>query len=975
MEETSFKVEKLNGENYHSWKFNLKMYLIGKDLWDIVEGTQVLGKDASEDESRKFKKRENLSLSIICLSVSTNLQIYVRNCTTGKEAWDNLANHFEEKTLSKKIFYRRKLYSARMGSSTMETHVNNLKTIAEHLEALDDVVAEKDLVMILISSLPDDYSNLITTLETLKEEKLTWTYVRDRVINEFERKRGGDTISKKKDTRDALFAGGNDKEKYKKGMGKKNFNSYYGSNANNSKSNLKCHHCSEKGHFRRNCPKLKAGVQNFSSNIASCVSQVSNIKLDPTFSPEFALKVSNNSVGDIWWVDSGATQHMTCVKEDFISHSKFDTPVKVNLADDSFLLSYGSGDIRLKLYEGSKNIDVLLKDALFVPGIKNKLFSISSVVEQGGSVTLKDNSCLLEINERMYKIGHKDGKLYRLNCKPEHNCYLGSDMKPLSLWHARYGHLNVNDLKLLVEKKMVSGLALSSNGEVADACDGCVLGKSKRLSFPKKSNHRSSQPLELVHADVCGPLHVVSVGGSRWFVAFVDDYSRYVSVYMMKSKDEVFDKFMQFVKSSENAIGKKIKKLRSDNGGEFTSTKFNNYCEAHGIEKHLTVPYTPQQNGVAERMNRTLMEMTRSMLYHANLPQYLWAEAIATAAYIRNRCPTSSFKEATPYELWFGVKPDVGHLRVFGSDVYVHIPEVKRRKLDKKALKGVFVGYPVGTKGYKIFDPESRKMLCSRDVTFCAKSFQSLNQHINRKEFLNCYGEEFTTDSALVENDVHLDDDVVDSMNGNIHEGLVDYVDSGIDLTCSNMDLPGTDIAVSSSDVDLDIEHNVDVEDLTVRDVVISHSDSVDVEEVISDVENINGKEMGDLRPQRNRKEPDHFGEWTRIAVTEEDPKTFKQAMRSSNVDQWKSAMNEEFSVLMEHNTWDLVDLPKGCNLVGCKWVYKTKRKADGKMDQFKARLVAQGYSQEAGIDYDEVFAPVAKYKSIRSVLANCEST
>ena len=135
--------------------------------------------------------------------------------------------------------------------------------------------------------------------------------------------------------------------------------------------------------------------------------------------------------------------------------------------------------------------------------------------------------------------------------------------------------------------------------------------------------------------------------------------------------------------------------------------------------------------------------------------------------------------------MWFGVKPDVGHLRVFGSDVYVHIPEVKRRKLDKKALKGVFVGYPVGTKGYKIFDPESRKMLCSRDVTFCAKSFQSLNQHINRKKFLNCYGEEFTTDSALVENDVHLDDDVVDSMNGNIHEGLVDYVDSGIDLTCS----------------------------------------------------------------------------------------------------------------------------------------------------------------------------------------------
>ena len=232
MEGTSFKVEKLTAENYHSWKFNIKMYLIGKDLWEIIEGVEVVGENANEEEKKKFKKRENLALSLICLSVTTNLQIYVRNAKTPMEAWDSLANHFEEKTLSRKIFYRRKLYSARMEKgSDMVGHVNNLKTIAEHLEALDDAVAEKDLVMILISSLPEEFNNLITALETLKEDALTWTYVRDRVINEYERKKGDG--KQKKELQDALFV---DRRYPKKGFvekGRQNQNNFH------SKSNVK----------------------------------------------------------------------------------------------------------------------------------------------------------------------------------------------------------------------------------------------------------------------------------------------------------------------------------------------------------------------------------------------------------------------------------------------------------------------------------------------------------------------------------------------------------------------------------------------------------------------------------------------------------------------------------------------------------------------------------------------------------------
>ena len=163
----------------------------------------------------------------------------------------------------------------------------------------------------------------------------------------------------------------------------------------------------------------------------------------------------------------------------------------------------------------------------------------------------------------------------------------------------------------------------------------------------------------------------------------------------MNAKDEAFDKFVDFVIMAENQFGVKIqdfelegelglklKKLRSDGGGEYISKRFVEFCASRGIEKQITVPYTPQQNGVAERMNRTLMEMARSMLYHANCSQNLWAEAVSTAAYLRNRCPTSTFQGATPYERWFMEKPNVDNLRVFGCVAYVHIPDEKRRKLE-----------------------------------------------------------------------------------------------------------------------------------------------------------------------------------------------------------------------------------------------------------------------------------------------------
>ena len=203
-------------------------------------------------------------------------------------------------------------------------------------------------------------------------------------------------------------------------------------------------------------------------------------------------------------------------------------------------------------------------------------------------------------------------------------------------------------------------------------CETCIGGKHQRSKFPASSTH-CKEPLGLVHSDVCGKMNTASLGGAVYFLTFIDDNTSYVWTYPLKHKDEVFDCFVQWKAQVEKSSGRKLKVLRTDNGGEHTSAKFENYLKAEGVHHERTVPKTPEQNGVAERMNRTLVEMTHSMLIDSKLPHKFWAEALATAAYIRNRCPAKAIDGMTPYEAWTGAKPTVKHLRVFGCDAFVHI--------------------------------------------------------------------------------------------------------------------------------------------------------------------------------------------------------------------------------------------------------------------------------------------------------------
>lgn len=222
----------------------------------------------------------------------------------------------------------------------------------------------------------------------------------------------------------------------------------------------------------------------------------------------------------------------------------------------------------------------------------------------------------------------------------------------------------------------------------------------------------------LVHADLCGPMSIESSSGSRYFLLFTDDYSRMSWVYFLKLKSNAFDHFMKFKALVEKENGCCIKVLRTDRGGEFISEEFNTFCEINGIRRKLSSPRIPQQNGVAERKNRTVVEMARSMMTATDIPKQLWAEAVATTVYLLNLSPTKAVMNRTPYEAWKGRKPRVSHLKIFGCIAYVLDTSLSRHKIDKKFEKCILIGYSPKSTAYRLYNPLSGKDLISRDVKF-----------------------------------------------------------------------------------------------------------------------------------------------------------------------------------------------------------------------------------------------------------------
>jgi hypothetical protein len=446
--------------------------------------------------------------------------------------------------------------------------------------------------------------------------------------------------------------------------------------------------------------------------------------------------------------------------------------------------------------------------------------------------------------------------------------------------------------------------------------------------FSKRDN-KAEAVLELIHLDGCGPMPSSSISG---YVSFIDDYSRKTWLYLLKSKDEVFNKFKEFKALIEKLFERKIKILRSDNGGEYTSKEFVNFCKDVGIKRELTTPYNPQQNSVAERKNRMIMEAVKTMIHDQDLPMCLWAEATMTVVYVQNRLSHSALGFKTSEEMFTGKKPEVSHLNIFGCPVFIHIPKEKSNKMEPSRKKGIFVGYCEVSKAFRIYIPGHRHIDISRDVTF--------DEDETLMKSRKCHLEE-----------VYEEKPVIPRVAESVRE-------------VPRAAEPVREV-VTSPDEEILEDHDVAEFQEPPQMTILHKRKPTWARELIQDGEKYGVPEG----TTRQVKRPKPFSSYMALMcdLLEKEPTCFEDAIQKK---EWVDAMTEEYQSIIKNDVWEIVPRPNSKDVVLSRWLFKIKHAAYGSIEKYKARFVACGFSQKEGIDYKETFAPVARYTSIRTIIA-----
>lgn len=345
--------------------------------------------------------------------------------------------------------------------------------------------------------------------------------------------------------------------------------------------------------------------------------------------------------------------------------------------------------------------------------------SVAKITDKGYEVIFKKNAAyILDESRQIITTADRKGDLYFIRESSEYASVAKQSWKSnLMEWHERLGHLNERSLKEMAERKTVLGLKLEKD-KTLGICEVCIKGKQTQTPFPRSRPKRTSELLEIVYTDVCGPMRTTSLGGAKYFAVFIDDKSRWCEIYFLSKKTDILDAFKQYKAYVENLTGKRIKALQSDNGTEYCNRKFDEFLRENGIRRRLTVPHTPEQNGVAERKNRTLVDMARCMLIQSKLPRSFWAEAVAAANYIRNRCCSRTLNGETAFKLWTGKRPTVSHCRSFGARALVYDKTPQKEKFQSRSKECILVGYSEESKAYRLWSVNERKIIRSRDVKF-----------------------------------------------------------------------------------------------------------------------------------------------------------------------------------------------------------------------------------------------------------------
>uniref|UniRef100_A0ACD5TNV1 Uncharacterized protein n=1 Tax=Avena sativa TaxID=4498 RepID=A0ACD5TNV1_AVESA len=908
----------LTRSNYTNWAMVMEVNLQAASLWEAIEDETVP------------RREDKQALAALLRSTPSEMHCMLVGKGSAKAAWEAIRLHYQgnDRVRDSRVRRLRTEFETvtSKANERIDTFAMSISNIASALRSLGDSVDEEKVVRKFLSVVPTRFMQIAFSTETLLDPAMLTVEevvghlraIEERLDGDQEGNSSGQLLlteqeweAQKKQPR----GGGTNGKGEGPGNGRKGGQPQKQALPTRGPSNdigrEKCRYCGKKGHWAGECRKKQrdeaaatAAAPSAAANLVqaeeddgpglmmACVEEVFERPMNTMahtggqvfLNEERAIVTpahDDAKGGEEWFLDTDATNHMTGSVDAFAELDRSVTG-KVRFADISVVDIHGRGTVVFAIDGGDHRA---FTEVFFIPALK------SSIVSLG------------QLDESWYDI------------------------------HIRRGILSVRDQRnRLLMKRMARGGLVRGLPHIEHAdelCEACLAGKQRRLPFPHKAHYRAQKPLELVHGDLCGPITPPTPGGRHYILLLIDGRSRYMWVDLLASKDKAARAIVKFQAAAEVECGHKLRVLRTDRGGEFTSATFYEHCAESGVQRHLTAPYTPQQNGIVERRKQTVLGMAHSMLKAKRVPNLFWGEAVLTTMSILNRCFMRSVDGMTPYEAWHGKKPDVRFLRVFGCVGHVKVARPHLQKLDDRSTPMVFIGYETKarwnweapgeapasssfTVEYPVYvtHAATSTMTCSRDTTPASSRVA-------------------VTPSATP--------------------------------SPARQQLPTT---TPSKDAEIPSSGSTQVRFVTppsAQSALFDAHDSATTPHRFWLVDDLLGAPVG--TPQLAEQFFDN--EVLHLAAGEE-PTSFAEAERE---DCWRRAMLDELQSIDSNNTWTLTSLPVGHRAIGLKWVFKVKKNEHGHIVKHKARLVAKGYVQRQGVDFEEVFAPVARLESVRLIL------
>ncbi|KID93786.1 copia-like retrotransposable element, partial [Metarhizium majus ARSEF 297] len=715
-----------------------------------------------------------------------------------------------------------------------------------------------------------------------------------------------------------------------------------------------------------------------------------------------------------WYLDSCASVHITPRRDQFISAL---SPVKtrVEIADGSEVRSRGKGDVRIfYISQKGRARSTIVRGVHYIPDAASSLLSVGQLEDRGAHVVVDSPGKTVTVtrNQQEVLFGHRHKRVWRLSQTREHQAHIiqekdedneiAQKLTPETsqrLLHARLGHPGKH-----MEGKLDALMDdLGNQPFCPPFCPSCTEAKMTRKAS-REPMSPVAEKLERVHMDLWGPVEP-SLQGMKYMLTITDQATGRVWVYFSRDKMRIVEKIKAWIVVAEaecRQYGKseKVMAIRFDRGKEFLNEAMKVFCSGRGIRIEPTVGYHPEGNGISERSMRTISERGAAMRHEMDLPAAYWEFSNAVAAYLRNRGVVKGMAKS-PWELWRGEKPKARHLRVFGCPAWVLIPKEKRTKLDKKAWQGVFVGYKDETdKVYLVWNPADKKVHEVRFVEFDESKYmdntvrqESPSQYDDEKEDTR-EQEELTDDET----------DAGDSAKDNITEQeAIDVEEVGGEGTDGNPtdqntadseeELRGDTITVNTGEADIsspgaeerlspssDTNSSQPKTRSQIRREAVAlkreAKQQAELERRLREEQQMAGRLK--KRGENGRKERAMIARTLlqpNADIYDFDPKklTFRQAMEGSEKDKWVGAIDEEVQNLIRRQTFSeeiTEDTMQGKELVDAKLVFDHKKDKDGKILRYKARLVARGFTQKHGVNYEETFAPTIRLDAMRIILA-----